>query len=120
MPNFYKFLTNHRIREKAEFDQVFKTRKKLSSKLGVLRYALNDLDHPRLGLIIAKKNVRFAVKRNLIRRILKEHFRLQQQALSGYDLVFVAHKEANSATRGELHQCFDTLLNQLISRSGAV
>lgn len=42
----------------------------------------------RLGLVIGKKYVRSAVKRNLIKRIMRERFRLCHARLQGYDLVF--------------------------------
>jgi len=44
-------------------------------------------DPPRLGLVIGKKFIRSAVKRNLVKRQARERFRHQQAALRGYDLV---------------------------------
>lgn len=38
----------------------------------------NDTGHERLGLIVSKKIVRHAVKRNWIKRILRENFRLSR------------------------------------------
>ena len=46
----------------------------------------------RLGLVIAKKNVRLAVKRNRIKRLIRESFRLQQHHLVGIDAIVLARR----------------------------
>lgn len=38
----------------------------------------NNIDYPRLGLIVAKKVARRAVDRNRIKRLLREYFRVNQ------------------------------------------
>lgn len=46
----------------------------------------------RLGIVVAKKNVKLAVARNRLKRIVRESFRLQQQSLHGLDIVVVIKK----------------------------
>ena len=116
MSEKYSFSNKHHIREKSEFDRVFKTNKQLKTRLGTLRYCRNNLDYPRLGLVTSKKNVRFAVSRNQLRRLVKEYFRLHQYQLCGYDVVFVAYKRAGSASKSERHQCLGQLFNMLVKR----
>lgn len=50
----------------------------------------NNLGHPRLGFVISKKNVRRAVKRNHVRRIMRESFRLNQHQLPPVDMIILA------------------------------
>ncbi|RLA41359.1 MAG: ribonuclease P protein component [Gammaproteobacteria bacterium] len=52
----------------------------------------NGLNEARLGLIVAKKNVRLAVKRNRIKRVVRNSFRLNQQTLETLDIVFLARR----------------------------
>lgn len=41
----------------------------------------------RLGVVVGKKFVRHAVDRNLVKRIVRERFRLAHDRLAGYDVV---------------------------------
>lgn len=41
----------------------------------------------RLGLVIGKKLLRHAVRRNLVKRIAREQFRLNHVRLHGYDII---------------------------------
>ncbi|MDG2271754.1 MAG: ribonuclease P protein component [Halioglobus sp.] len=51
----------------------------------------NSADH-RLGLVIAKKNVRLAVHRNRIKRVAREFFRTRPGAASCLDVVLLARR----------------------------
>ncbi len=117
MLNKARLLTQSKLTSQSAFQAVFRARKKHKSHYGALHFHVNNLSYPRLGLITSKRNVRLAVKRNLIRRIVREQFRLHQQSLSGYDIVFVAFKGAGEATRAELHRCLEQLLNTLSGSS---
>ncbi len=120
MPDKFKFLSKNHIRDGADFDAVFNSKKRLNSPLGVLRFTSNSFTYPRLGIIVSKRNVRFAVARNTLRRIIKEQFRLNQHGLPGYDVVFVAYKQASGASNSEFHQCLSHLFNVLAKRLGGL
>jgi ribonuclease P protein component len=85
----HTFPKSHHLRKPAEFAAVYdgKTRE---SRGPLLIYALpNTLGHPRIGLSTSRR-VGTAVRRNRIRRLLREAFRLMQHDLpSGYDWVIV-------------------------------
>lgn len=73
----------------------------------------NQLDHPRLGLVIGKKSVKLAVERNRIKRQIRESFRLNQDNLTGLDIVVVARKGLGDLENGELAQQFGKLWKRL-------
>jgi ribonuclease P protein component len=83
------FPKSHHLRSPREFDAVYaaKTRE---ARGPVTVYAKpNGLAHPRLGLSVSRK-VGNAVRRNRIRRLLREAMRLMQHDFpAGYDLVIV-------------------------------
>jgi ribonuclease P protein component len=49
-----------------------------------------SLQHPRVGLVFAKKNVRLAVQRNRLKRLVRESFRLHQHKLEPLDIVVLS------------------------------
>ena len=89
MPRSYSLPKSRHLRLPAEFAAVYagKTRE---SRGPLTMYALpNELGHPRLGMSVSRK-VGTAVRRNRIRRLIRESFRLLQHDLpQGYDWVVV-------------------------------
>ena len=85
----YTFPRTHRLSGKLQFAKVFDARVKESrGPLGVFARP-NELDHPRLGLSVSRR-VGTAPRRNKIKRLLRESFRLMQHDLPrGYDLLIV-------------------------------
>ena len=88
---------------KAVFDQA---EWKVSCKQLLCLASSNQLNTPRLGLVVAKKNVKLAVERNRIKRIIRESFR--QHSLQSIDIVVMPRKSITELTNSELH----TLINK--------
>ena len=81
----------------------------------------NQLDHPRLGLVIGKKSVKLSVQRNRLKRVMRESFRQHQAMLGACDIVIVARKGLGDSENAELHEHFVKLWKRLArSRPAAV
>jgi ribonuclease P protein component len=89
MPPSYAFAKSLHLRLPAEFQAVYEAKTR-ESRGPLTVYALpNNLAHPRFGMSVSRK-VGTAVRRNRIRRLLRESFRLLQHDLPrGYDWVVV-------------------------------
>jgi ribonuclease P protein component len=90
-----------RLPDKAAFDHVFSApdiryRRHPFSLLARRRAA----GPARLGLVIGKRHARRAVDRNLLRRILREHFRTTP--LDAIDVIVLARQGAAEVDRSEL------------------
>ena len=70
---------------------------------------LNSLGHPRIGLTVAKKNVRRAHERNRIKRLTRESFRLRQHELPAMDFVVVAKKGVADLDNRALSEALEKL-----------
>ena len=81
------FPKSHRLRHKLEFAAVYDAR--TSEVRGPLKVWAkpNDLPHPRLGLSVGRP-VGTAVRRNRIKRLIRDAFRLMQYDFPrGYDVI---------------------------------
>lgn len=101
------FSKQKRLLEAEHFKRVFDLpNKKLSTNYVLVLASKNDLEHPRLGLVIGKKNVKLAVQRNRLKRQIREIFRLNQHLISNYDIVVVARRGFAEIASDELQKQF--------------
>jgi len=70
----------------------------------------------RLGLVIAKKNVRLAVQRNRVKRLIRESFRHHQHLLTGLDIVILARKGPDTMDNAIIVQLLEKLWQDLVRR----
>ena len=75
----------------------------------------NELDHARLGLVVAKKNVRLAVSRNRFKRLVRESFR--QQHLPPIDVIVLARRNADVLSNSDLLSLLDQLWKRVAKKA---
>ena len=111
------FDKSRRLLKATQYDSIFSSVDyKVSSKEILCLSKSNHLDHPRLGLIIAKKNVRHAVQRNRVKRIIRESFRLNQHNLPAVDIVILARKGLDELNNAEIHNEISEIWKRLIKK----
>lgn len=92
-----------RLLNSSDFQSVFDDAPFRASHQHFLLLArANQLDRPRLGLVIAKKHIRLSVQRNRIKRLIRESFRQQQQSLAGIDVIVLARKGMDELPNAEI------------------
>lgn len=72
----------------------------------------NDLGHARIGLIFSKKNLRLAVQRNRIKRLVRETFR-QQHDLPAMDIVVLGRQGLADLENPAIHRILNELWQRL-------
>ena len=88
----FEFPRSSRLLNAGDYRTVFNgAQLKVSDRNLLILATPNQLPYPRVGLVIAKKNVRLAVQRNRVKRIIRESFRLQY-SLPNLDIVVLARK----------------------------
>ncbi len=88
-----RFRTENRLKRPEEFKQVFSSNRRSSDKSFLFLARTNDYNLARLGLAVPKKHINSAVKRNKLKRIIRESFRLKQNCLKGNDFVVVVRNK---------------------------
>lgn len=92
----FPFGKSRRLLNAADFSAVFShalTRVNCPELLILARR--NNLQHPRLGVVVAKKAIKLATERNRIKRLTRESFRLHQHRLPDVDIVVLVRKKAS-------------------------
>ena len=78
-------------------------------------YALsNQRRFARLGIIVGKRTVPHAVRRNAIKRLVREAFRLQQRELAGVDVLVRIRAEPDRAELIRLRSDLAVMFSALI------
>lgn len=104
---FQHFSRHVRLFQPSEFKSVFQTGRKSSSRYFALYVKKNNLSYARLGVVVAKRNVRKATLRNLIKRIVRESFRLHSVRQISCDIVVVIYKPYSLLSRQEMRDAID-------------
>jgi len=112
----FSFPPQLRLGKPAEYKKVFARPVKSTDRYFTLLAIQNEEEHPRLGLAIAKKNIRKAVARNLIKRAVRENFRLHQHLLVNIDIVVLAKRDAANASPALLRKSLEKHWLKLIDR----
>lgn len=103
-----------RLLTAADYRQVFQHPSAKAGKDPLLMLARpNSLHRHRLGLAIAKKHVPTAVKRNLIKRLIRENFRQLKPAQPALDIVILSRPAARDADRVALNGVIAQLFEKL-------
>lgn len=101
----------------ADFQTVFKqARFKVSSQHLLVLAVENHLPFPRLGLVIAKKNIATAVQRNRVKRLLRESFRQNQHLLAGLDIVILARNGLGTLDNSIITRQMDTFWQDILGK----
>lgn len=110
------FPRSRRLLTGRDFDTVFKRNQRVANRYWTVLGHNHNEGQARLGMAIAKKRAKHAVTRNRIKRVCRESFRLQGDALTGFDVVVMNRDAAASASKIELRRSLDELWVKL-SRS---
>jgi ribonuclease P protein component len=105
------FRQAQRLKGRRAFSRVFGGRRSSADRLLVVYAMPNDLSWARLGLTVGRKHG-MAVRRNRIKRLLREAFRLGLGELPrGYDFVCVP-RVGSLGTLSEYRQALRALANR--------
>ncbi|MCW8957476.1 MAG: ribonuclease P protein component [Gammaproteobacteria bacterium] len=110
------FTRSLRLLKPDDFKRVFTKACKLGGQYLTILARTNDLGHPRLGLAISRKHVKTAVGRNLIKRQVRESFRLHQDIIGHFDVVVLGKPGVERLKRDELRRLLDKYWQELAER----
>lgn len=109
------FARRYRLTKTDEFSSVFGFRRAIRGKWLMLHYQPRPegLNGARLGLVVGKKQLKRAVDRNRVKRIVRDLFRLRRDALPNCDLVVRLHARPQPLDGKLLREDLSILLDKL-------
>ena len=105
----YSFTHRERLHNASQFQRVFKQADKSSSVSFIMLFRIHNVGFPRIGIVVAKRKVKQAVDRNLIKRIIRESFRLSKAKLPPYDFIVILKRPVTNMRRDKLRKELNTL-----------
>ena len=108
----------------AEYNRIFAAGKRFSGACVTLvaaRLEAHEPDcqakpslRPRLGLALAKKQIKRAHERNRVKRLLRECFRASAQRLAGIELIAMAKTSAQKTSNSALSLEIERLISRAV------
>lgn len=108
----YSFQRELRLLNSKDYSHVFDKAFKVNNLAFTLLARKNNLNNPRIGLVIAKKNLKFAHQRNLVKRLLREKFRLEQNTFNNYDIVVLTRRDIAALSKADIVKLRDNLFER--------
>ena len=104
------FPRSARLLRPAEFKRVFdNTGLRGSSQHLLLLATPNEQDQARIGFVLAKKQIKRAVDRNRIKRLIRESFRHHQNDIDALDFVILGRSGLAELDNQQIREMIDAL-----------
>lgn len=107
------FSRKHRLISNEEFKSIFDKAEKISQKHLTILYKPNHESYARLGISVGKRTSSSAVRRNRIKRIIRESFRIHRENLKNVDIIVIARQQCDKISKQKLREGLDKLWEKL-------
>ncbi|HEY0876767.1 MAG TPA: ribonuclease P protein component [Vicinamibacterales bacterium] len=111
----HPFSKAQRVRRRGEFQRVFDTGYRISSRYFTLLLAPRTSPGARLG-IVASRKLGDAVRRNRAKRLIREIFRHLEAPASGVDVVVIPRRELFDVPFTDLERDFKAAWRRGVAR----
>lgn len=109
-----RFTKDQRLLTPAAFREVFDAPERKLHQSHLMAFVrANTCDQPRVGMAITKRKVPTAVSRNLIKRQIREQFRVQAKNLQDKDIVFIVKRSINDVDKKKLKNQINNILKKI-------
>ena len=107
------FPAKFKIKTSRDFRNILTEGTKTHSENLILYVKPNSLGFPRLGVSVGKKASASSVRRNRMKRVLREVFRKNKSAFSSNDIVFVIKNDVSDKKFSQLYSEIEKLAGRI-------
>ena len=109
MTDLLHFRPCHKLRTPADFERVYRGGKRAGDGLFAVNALSNELGFARLGMSVSTRSAGNSVKRNRVRRLVREFFRLSRARLPALDYVVTSRPGVRGVDRALLLNTLERL-----------
>ena len=111
----FSFKKEDRILKRSEFLEITRCGRKVQNDCFIAFFAPVRHDHCRLGITVTRK-VAKAARRNTVKRLIREYFRLNRRQLNqNWDINIVAKKKAADLSAEKVFSALQDLFEQIVN-----
>lgn len=115
-PKRFGFPVDVRLRRPDEYKRTLTSGKRVHCELLMAVVTPNPTSSPRLGLAVAKRQVRLAHERNRVKRIARDYFRRHLAEWPSFDCVVMAKAGIENVSNPELQIMMKQLFDKVAAR----
>ena len=109
-----RFTKQQRLLTPAAFREVFDAPERKLHQSHLMAFVrTNTHEQPRVGMAITKRKVPTAVARNLIKRQIREQFRIKSLKLESKDIVFIVKKSVKGLDSKEIKNEINNIFKKI-------
>ena len=109
-----RFTKEQRLLTPVDFREVFDAPERKLHQSHLMAFVrTNNHEQPRVGMAITKRKVPTAVSRNLIKRQIREQFRVKASILENKDIVFIIKNSIKGISKIELKNEINNIFKKL-------
>jgi len=113
LSNFCMLPKENRLKKEKEFETVFKGGRTVRGNDIFLKYLANGTDKTKVGFVVSKKVSKLAVRRNKIKRRMREIVRLRKKEIKeGLSIIFIALPSINDKSHEDIKKDIENLFNK--------
>lgn len=99
-----------------DYERVFERAEKSSGRALTVLARHSGRESARLGLAIPRKQIRRAVERNRVKRLIRESFRRHRDLLQGLDVVVIGRRYLADKSSQDVLRCLERHWLQVSAR----